>query len=110
MNIYDFINLEIGDDVCLIATGAIYEIVEISGSAEKIKIKAWKDSEFCEYLQSDILNNFDVSEITAAENCWNVYAEAVGGKTFDNKPLPEFKDLRQQRIGWIAVAKLMREK
>jgi hypothetical protein len=108
MNKNDFINLQIGDDVCSIVTGAIFEIVEISKSTGKIKIKTWKTSEVCEYSKNDLLKHFDVSEITTAKNCWNVYAKAVGGKTFNGKPLPKFKDLKQQKIGWIAVAKLMK--
>lgn len=105
MNKNDFINLEIGDDICLIANVCIYKIIEI---ADKIKIKRWKDSEVFEYPKSDFLKLFEVSETTTAKNCWNVYAKAVGGKTFDGKPLPKFKDLKQQKIGWLAIARLMK--
>jgi len=42
-------------------------------------------------------------EITG-EQCWDIYAEAVGGKTFDGKPLPKFQDLGTQKKGWLAVA------
>jgi len=36
---------------------------------------------------------------------WDVYAKAVGGKTFDDKPLPEFDKLGAQQKGWVEVAK-----
>lgn len=47
-----------------------------------------------------------MNKITAKE-CWGAYAVAVGGKTFDGKPLPEFDKLGKQQKGWEAVAKLM---
>ena len=36
---------------------------------------------------------------------WEAYAKAVGGKTFDGKPLPEWKSLGPlQQDGWRAAA------
>ena len=36
---------------------------------------------------------------------WEAYAEAVGGTTFDDKPLPKWEDLGQrQKDGWGAAA------
>ena len=43
------------------------------------------------------------SKLTA-ESLWNVYCEAVGGKTYDGKPLPKFSELGTQMKGWEAVA------
>ncbi len=42
-----------------------------------------------------------------AEQLWDVYAEAVGGKTFDGKPLPKYDELGKQQVGWLAVADAM---
>ncbi len=39
-----------------------------------------------------------------AEQLWDIYAEAVGGKTFDGKPLPKFDELGKQQVGWLAIA------
>ncbi len=39
-----------------------------------------------------------------AEQLWDVYAKAVGGKTFDGKPLPNFDKLGTQKTGWFQVA------
>lgn len=47
-----------------------------------------------------------MQSITAKE-CWNVYAKAVGGKTYDGKPLPEYSKLGTQKKGWLSVAKLL---
>ena len=42
--------------------------------------------------------------VTAAE-IWDVYKDAVGGKTFDGKPMPEFEDCAPSALrGWEAVA------
>ncbi len=44
-----------------------------------------------------------------AEQIWDIYAEAVGGKTFDGKPLPKFADLGKQQVGWLAIADRLSE-
>lgn len=37
---------------------------------------------------------------------WDAYAKAVGGKTFDGKPLPAWEGLGPaQRQGWIGAAR-----
>ena len=38
------------------------------------------------------------------QKIWDVYANAVGGVTFDGKPLPEYDALGKQQSGWQAVA------
>ena len=36
---------------------------------------------------------------------WETYAKVVGGLTFDNKPLPTWKELgERQQKGWNAAA------
>ncbi len=41
----------------------------------------------------------------AAQAAWDAYAEAVGGKTFDDKPLPSWEELGdRQKAGWQAAA------
>lgn len=42
-----------------------------------------------------------------AKQLWDGYAEAVGGKTSDDKPLPEYSKLGTQQKGWIAITKLV---
>ncbi len=44
-----------------------------------------------------------------AEQLWDIYAEAVGGKTFDGKPLPKFDELGKQQVGWLAIANAISE-
>lgn len=40
---------------------------------------------------------------------WDAYAKAVGGITFDGKPLPEWKDLgERQKNGWGKAAEAAR--
>lgn len=43
--------------------------------------------------------------MTAAQKAWAAYAAAVGGKTFDGKPLPTWDQLGElQKAGWVAAA------
>jgi len=45
------------------------------------------------------------TEQTEAKAAWKAYAVAVGGKTFDGKPLPTWDELgERQKKGWIAAA------
>ena len=53
-------------------------------------------------LESKIAE-MSANKLTAAD-LWDVYCKAVGGKTFDGKPLPEFSELGTQMRGWEAVA------
>ncbi len=46
----------------------------------------------------------------SAEQLWDVYAEAVSGKTFDGKPLPKFSKLGKQQVGWLAIAQAINAK
>ncbi len=45
-----------------------------------------------------------------AEQLWDIYAKAVGGKTFDGKPLPKFSKLGTQQTGWFEVANAVNAK
>ncbi len=47
--------------------------------------------------------NADKATFTA-EQLWDAYSEAVGGKTFEGKPLPKFSKLGKQQVGWLAIA------
>lgn len=58
-----------------------------------------------EKLQSEI-DRMRLKEFTPDE-IWVEYSKAVGGKTYDGKPLPKFNDLGKQQVGWVAVAKLV---
>ncbi len=49
-------------------------------------------------------NNRPSVKPLSAEQIWDIYAEAVGGKTFDGKPLPKFDKLGKQQVGWLAIA------
>ena len=83
MNKNEFLDLEVGSDVVSYQSNNIFNILEFSENAQKIKMKRWKDSKVFSYSQLYFLKQFCVSEITTAETCWNTYAKAVGGKTFD---------------------------
>lgn len=57
-------------------------------------------------MQSEMDNLKNKNKFTGKQ-IWDIYAEAVGGKTFDGKPLPEYSKLGTQQKGWIAVVKLV---
>ena len=41
---------------------------------------------------------------------WDAYARAVGGKTFDEKPLPTWEELgERQKEGWASAAQAIAE-
>jgi len=41
---------------------------------------------------------------------WDAYARSVGGKTFDDKPLPEWEQLGdRQKEGWEEAAQAVAE-
>lgn len=43
--------------------------------------------------------------MSLGETAWNAYRDAVGGTTYDDRPLPEWSDLGdRQRAGWEAAA------
>ena len=43
--------------------------------------------------------------IESGQVAWEAYAKAVGGKTFDDKPLPTWEELGdRQKDGWRAAA------
>ena len=52
-----------------------------------------------------IIDVWDPSQVPArARATWERYAAAVGGTTFDGKPLPDFTDLgERQKAGWAAA-------
>ncbi len=50
-----------------------------------------------------------IMKTLTAEQLWDIYAEAVGGKTFDGKPLPKFDELGKQQVGWLAIANAISE-
>lgn len=45
-----------------------------------------------------------------ARIAWDAYAVAVGGKTFDGKPLPTYEQLGEtQKAGWAAAAEAIKD-
>lgn len=57
-------------------------------------------------IKIDELETLQKHKFTGKE-LWDEYAEAVGGKTFDDKPLPEYSKLGSQQKGWLAIVKLV---
>ncbi len=48
--------------------------------------------------------------VTLGMIAWNTYKVAVGGTTFDGKPLPSWDELgERQRIGWEEAANAIRK-
>lgn len=51
------------------------------------------------------ISDLSAGPVLAAQSAWAAYAVAVGGKTFDGKPLPTWEQLGlPQRRGWVAAA------
>lgn len=62
------------------------------------------------------MNPKDTATILLAHKLYDIYCEAVGGKAYDNKPLPTAEEFfndpskEKQQKGWIAVAKAVVDK
>lgn len=49
--------------------------------------------------------------MVTAKELWDAYKNAVNGRSYDGRELPEFEDAAQSaKVGWVAIAEFINSK
>jgi len=75
-------------------------------SSEALVIELKTANEKIAVLQKEY-DELPECESYTGKQLYDVYVKAVGGKTFDDKPLPTFDKLGTQQKGWIEISTLV---